>query len=425
VTLLHFPHGFLWGTATSSHQVEGDDANTDWWAFERVPGNIHDGSNADRACEWWRGRAEEDLDRAAELGTNAIRISLSWARLEPEDGRFDHASFDRYRQLLAHARARGLSPCVTLHHFTLPRWLVRDGGLLGKKLVPRFARFCARAGTELGAHVERWVTINEPNVLAFMSYFGKAWPPARGSAIDGGRALVALARMHAAGYGALKEATPETPVGLVLNVPDFVAARDNAVDRAAAKAQDAAFTGWWLSALRDGWLRPPLAMPPRHVARFAKSSDFLGVNYYGRYRVRFDPRSGATLFGRAETDRSIRTAHNDWGDVAPDGLTRQLRRVHHALGVPLVVTENGVMDAEDSLRRSYLVSHVRAVHEAIAKGADVRGYFVWSLLDNFEWAEGFEARFGLFALDPLTQIRTKRPSADLYAEICRHNGVTT
>src|SRR5262249_54417727 len=156
------------------------------------------------------------------------------------------------------------------HHFTLLRWLARDGGVLAKRLVPRFARFCARAAAELGADVERWVTLNEPNVLAFIAYLGSAWPLGRGSVRDGGRALVALACMHAVGYGALKEAASKTSVGLVLNASDFAAARDTVRDRVVAKVQDAAFVGWWLAALRDGWLRPPFALPSRHVSRVAK-----------------------------------------------------------------------------------------------------------------------------------------------------------
>ena len=212
-------------------------------------------------------------------------------------------------------------------------------------------------------------------------------------------------------------------VGLVLNAPLFEAARAlHPLDRAVTRAQDFAFTGSLLCALTTGWLLPPIALRPQHSAEIARSIDFLGLNYYGRYAVRFDPRHSMMLFGRHVQNPTVRTEGSDWGAVCARGLTQQLVRLNE-LGVPLYVTENGICDPEDRLRANYIREHVAAVHTAIAEGADVRGYFHWSLLDNFEWAEGYRAHFGLVRVDFETQRRTIRDSARVYAEICRNNAL--
>jgi beta-glucosidase len=204
-------------------------------------------------------------------------------------------------------------------------------------------------------------------------------------------------------------------------MPVFDPATHARRDRAVARAQDWAFVGAMLHALDYGLFLPPLP-GPRHVRGVARSFDWLGLNYYGRYRVAFDPKRPAELFGRRSTEGTIKTEHNDWGEPCAEGLSRQLLRLAR-FRKPLYVTENGVFDDADVRRSSYLVDHVRAVHGAIEAGADVRGYFVWSLVDNFEWAEGWATPFGLFALDRETQARTPRGSAEVYARICRANAV--
>lgn len=421
--MLRFPEGFLWGAATSSHQVEGHNEGNDWWEWEQRPGLIRDGTCSGAACEWWTGRAERDLALAAELGHNAHRLSLEWSRLEPEPSRYSVAAFDRYRAIFEAAARAGLVLMVTLNHFTLPRWASAHRGWCEPSLAERFADFAEQCAKRLGDLADLWATLNEPNVLAFMAYAGHRWPPGLGDPRAGFSALGHMLRAHRLARSAFRAERTDARVGLVLNVPRFEAARMQAVrDRAAARAQDWAMSGVVIAALHTGWLWPPLSFVPRLDGELRGAIDFMGLNYYGRYRVRFDPRLGGRLFGRHVQNNTVRTEWTDWGEPSPEGLRAQLVRLG-ALGVPIYVTENGVQDRDDVVRRSYLVSHIGAVHAAIADGVDVRGYFHWSLMDNFEWAEGWASRFGLVALDRASQSRQPRDSALLYREICRANSL--
>lgn len=421
--------GFLWGAATSHHQVE-DEEPSDWADWTREPAHTIDGSRAGAALGWWSGQAEPDLTLAASLGHNAHRLGLSWARLEPSPGQFDEAAFDRYARLLDHAHGEGLAVMATLLHFTLPRWLASEGAVLSPRFPERFARFCDRVARRLGDKLTLVATINEPSVHAFMAYAGTRWPPGLGRVDAYFRALTQLLRAHAAGHAALLDARPDTDVGIVLNLPRFEPAGDRARDRLAASLQDRFFNAIVLEALTSsreagslGGLRGPwraAALP--HIPGLRGSARWLGLNYYGRYRVRWDARAASTLFGTHETRDSVRMTHEgsstDWGEIHPEGLRDQLLRLAAASpGTPLYVTENGVMDPTDTRRLDYLERHVAAVGAAIDRGAPVRGYFHWSLLDNFEWAEGWQAPFGLVAVDRASGRRTPRPSALRYREL--------
>jgi beta-glucosidase len=417
-----FPPGFLWGTATSAHQVEGGNQNNDWSDWERVLGHIHDGTTAGRACAWWEGMAEEDLATAARLGQNAHRLGLEWSRLEPEEGRWDDAAFARYARLLDRMSELGIARMVTLSHCTLPLWMSRAGGWERPESVRWFARFARKCVRELGGRVDFWVTLNEPSATAGAGYALAEWPPGRASLRAGLRALALLLEAHASAYRTMKEELSSARIGIVINTPDIEADRPTAADRAVAAGQDWSFVRVVLRALRTGVLLPPLSLLPRRIPALRGAFDFLGANYYGRYAVRFDPGAADRLFGRHVQQPTVRAAVCDWGQVSPAGLTRQLVRLSN-LGVPLYVTENGIPDAIDAERPRFIVDHVAAVHEAIRRGADVRGYFHWSLVDNFEWSEGWTPRFGLLSLDRATQKRTPRPSAGVYAEICRANAI--
>jgi beta-glucosidase len=417
-----FPEGFVWGSATSSHQVEGGNDGNDWWDWEQRPGVIHDGTRSGDAAGWWSGRAEEDLARAAALGQTAHRLSVEWSRLEPSPGRYDDAALARYAAILDAARAHGLRTMVTLHHFTLPRWAARGGSWLDPGLPDRFGALAERCARAWGERVDLWATLNEPNVLGLAGYAAGWWPPGLRRLDLAVRAMTNLLRAHAAAYQALRRAWPAARVGLVLNLPCIEPDRPtHALDRASARAQDWAFGGVWLWALAHGRLLPPLVARSWRVPGLAGSFDWLGVNYYGRMAVRFDPRLPSRAFGRHVQVPSVRRGLADWGQIHPAGLARQLRRAA-ALGAPVYVTENGICDPDDRLRPGYLVDHIRAVRKVLAEGVDVRGYFHWSLVDNFEWAEGWSAPFGLHALDRHTQARTPRRSAAVYAAICKSHG---
>jgi beta-glucosidase len=394
-----FPAAFLLGCATSSHQVEGGNDANDWWAWEAEPGRIVGEERSGDACAWWSGYAEADLTRAAELGQNAHRLSLEWSRLEPEPGRYDAAAFDRYALLLAHLRRLDMHAMVTLHHFALPRW-VGGAGWTDPELPSRFARLAGECARRLGALVDSWATINEPLVLAFMSYLGRAWPPGHGSVASFVRVVRHLREAHDAAFASIHRERADAQVGIALNLPVFDAARPHDPrDRAVTRVQRFLFNELFLRAI-------------------ARQCDFIGINYYGRYAVRFDVRAPGQVFGRHVQRPSVRTRRTDWGQIHPSGLTEQLVWLSR-FGRPLYVTENGVFDNEDHVRQVFLRDHLSAVLEALRRGVDVRGYFHWSLVDNFEWAEGYGARFGLVAVDRHTQSRTPKASAEVYALICR------
>jgi beta-glucosidase len=417
-----FPPGFLWGTATSAHQVEGDNKNNDWSEWERLPGRIHDGTTAGRACAWWEGMAEEDLAAAARLGQNAHRLGLEWSRLEPEEGRWDDTAFFRYARMLDRMRDLNLRAMVTLNHCTLPLWVAAAGGWESDAATGWFARFARTCVERLGDRVQLWVTLNEPAAIAGAGYAMAEWPPGRANLFAGLRALSVMLRAHAAAYRAMKDVSARCAVGIVVNAPLLEADRPVVADRIVARVQDWSFMGAVLHGLQTGILLPPICVVPERVETLRRSFDFLGLNYYGRYAVRFDPREKQRFFGRHVQTPTVRAATCDWGQISPEGLTRQLLR-HANMGVPLYVTENGIPDGDDAVRPRFLRDHVLAVHEAIQKGVDVRGYFHWSLVDNFEWSEGWAPRFGLLSVDPQTQKREVRSSAEVYAAICRANSV--
>lgn len=414
------PPNFLWGAATSSYQVEGGNTGCDWSEWEQVAGRIAGGGRSGKAAEWWAGRAEEDLAVAAASGQNAHRLSLEWSRLEPEPGRWDDAAFQRYGRLLRRMRELGLEPLVTLYHFTLPRWAAAGGGWEDDGLPERLARLATECGRRLGGVVRLWVTLNEPFSLIYHGYLCGRWAPGTRPLPRIMRAARNLQRAQAASYHALHASGDGLQVGISHLMQHFVPARAGSrLDRLAAFVQQYASVVSWLEPLRTGRLCLPWSLSREAVPGLRGSADFLGVNYYGTFRVRFNP--GSLTLGRYEDAGNIRRGGVDWGAPEPEGLLDGLRR-GAALELPVYVTENGICDPTDTLRQKLLTESARTLARARREGVDVRGYFHWSLVDNFEWSEGWEAPFGLIALDPSTQVRCPRPSLALYGEIARSNG---
>jgi beta-glucosidase len=428
---LAFPAGFLWGVATSSHQYEGGNTNNQWHAWERA-GHIKSGEASGHACDWWdaaSGQAEADFDRAAAMGVNALRLSLEWSRIEPRAGEWDGAALDRYRKLLAGLRARGLAPMVTLHHFTHPIWFAERGGFLAPDAVPLFTRYVSRAVEALRDLCDCWCTINEPNVYSVRGYQLGGWPPGRVGDISGAvRAQATMARAHAAAYREIHRLQPTARVGWAQHFNTFDPANPRSpLDRLVAGVQDAGFNDFFPRAVLTGRAAFPFGLFAGDLTEVKGTCDWVGINVYARDLVAFDLRAPTTLFGRRfaapgapQGDKGVDSL---FGGIYPAGIARVARRVS-AFGKPIYVTENGVADASDRLR-PWLIAHaVRAMHDAIAEGIDLRGYFHWSLVDNFEWDEGWGMRFGLYALDEKTQQRAPRPSAALYGSIARANTLT-
>jgi len=423
--VLSFPKGFLFGCATAAHQVEGGNRN-DWWRWERTPGHIKDGSTADVACGHWE-RYREDLRELAAYGQNAHRFSVEWSRVEPREGEFDSQALEHYADVVRACRENGMEPLVTLHHFTFPLWLADAGGARAPQAPARFARFAARCAEAFGAEVRWWITVNEPVVLATIGHLRGEWPPGERSLLHSFAALRGLTRMHAAATSALRTVAArngwEARVSVAHHVRGLLPANPRSrLDRAAAALPDHVFNRWFLRACRSGRLLPPVGAGQR-VAGLRGSLDWLGLNYYCDDVLAFDARRPGELFARQGPAPDLPLSSFGWA-IEPDGLRRALHMVSRETGgLPIVITENGVADQRDELRPRYLVEHLAAVHRAIAEGVDVRGYTHWTAWDNFEWAEGCSQRFGLFAVDPVTLERCPKPSAAVYAEICRAGGI--
>lgn len=424
---LRFPSGFRWGAATAAYQVEGDNTNAQWYRWEQQ-GRIASGDRCGPACDWWR-QAERDFDLARSLGLNALRLSIEWSRIEPRPGEWSAAAVARYREMLSGLRERGIEPLVTLHHFTHPIWFEERGAFQAPDAVDRFARFAGFAAEQLGDLCDFWCTINEPNVYSVFAYQLGAHPPGRrGDLRAAVRVQATLARAHAAAYRAIHRVQPEARVGWAQHYNIFDPARPrHPLDRAVAALQDLAFNEFFPRALRGGRAPFPFSLLAGDLRDARGTCDFVGVNVYARDLVRFDPRRPAELFGRREVVPGA--PHGDsgavpsYGEAYPEGIARVVRRVA-TFGKPIYVTEHGVADASDRLRPWLIAVAARVMHQALTEGHDLRGYYHWTLVDNFEWNEGWSTRFGLAALDVATQARTLRPSGRLYGEIARANALT-
>jgi beta-glucosidase len=411
-----FPPGFLWGTATAAHQVEGGNHGNDWWDWEQRPGAIRNGDRSDPACDHYQ-RFEADFDLLRSLHQNAHRLSVEWSRIEPAEGHFDTGAIRHYREVLEALRQRGLEPMVTLQHYTLPRWLAARGGWLDPTSIDRFARFTDRFLTDLGDLVTYWVTINEPTGIVYQSYLAGEWPPGVRDFRSGVGVLQHLLRAHWAAYERIKARHPAAQVGLAHHLRIFDPFRAwHPLDRVVAVAYQRVFNETLLRSLRTGRAAFPLSQAGA-IAGPHPSQDFIGLNYYTRNLVRFNRRARGEFFGE-RVNRANAPISNQGLEIYPEGLYRLLSALKREQ-LPIYITENGVSDANDSLRPAFLRQHLRAALRAIQQGVPVRGYFHWTCFDNFEWAEGYTLKFGLASCDLLTQVRRVRPSGRLYAEICR------
>ncbi len=416
-----FPPGFRWGTATSAHQVEGCNRNNDWWAFEQLPGRIRGGDRSGRACDWWRN-AEADFDRMAALHLNAHRMSVEWSRLEPEPGRVDGTAVRRYRQMLQGLRDRGMEPMVSLHHFTLPLWAAARGGWENPAAVEWFSGHARRCAEWFGDLVDLWVTVNEPNLVVVLGYLQGRHPPAVRNPARARRAARHLLLAHAAAYHAVHEVQPRARVGIAHHLRPMDPQRPrHPLDRWVARTHGEWFNWMWLDVLCRGTSAAPLGPGP--LSGCAGTVDFVGVNYYTRDRVRFAAWAVHSAFGLHRPTPGAPTSDFGYGEICPEGLARVLWEAWERYRRPLYVTENGLPDAQDRWRARFLLDHLAVVHRVLAKGVPVLGYYHWSIVDNFEWTEGWRMKFGLVAVDPHTQRRWARPSAAVYGSVCAANGL--
>ncbi|MDY7229999.1 glycoside hydrolase family 1 protein [Hyalangium rubrum] len=430
------PPGFMLGTSTSSHQVEGGNENQ-WSAWERGQWpdgrpHIKDGTVSGEATDSWN-RFDEDVRLIQRLGSNAYRFGLEWSRLQPTQDTWDEEALARYTQWARTLRQNGITPLVTLYHFTLPNWVVDTGGWENPATIDAFEAYTARVAEAMGGEVDWWCTVNEPNVYAVLGYLDAEWPPGRQDEKATATVLSHLIEAHARAARQLRQKdtvdadgdSHATRIGLAHHVRVFQPATGSAVDTTVAGLTDAFFNESVPEALRTGRIRlsiPGSVSLDREVEGLKGSIDYFGINYYTRDYVR-------QYFGEPSLSRQYvprGREKNDLGwDLYPEGLYLFLTR-YAKLGLPLLVTENGMADHTGERRPYYLQSHIYAVEQARAAGADVRGYFHWSLLDNFEWAEGYEPKFGLFSVDLASPEKTRQdtPAVATFQEIARNLGLT-
>ncbi|TSC80780.1 MAG: beta-glucosidase [Parcubacteria group bacterium Gr01-1014_29] len=395
-----FPDGFLWGAATSAHQVEGDNRN-DWTEWEKKNAERLSKTNgakyppenyiSDQACDHY-SRYEEDFDIAKSLGHNAHRFSIEWSRVEPEEGKFDEKEIEHYRDVIRALRERGMEPFVTLWHWTNPIWFAEAGGWENKKATEYFVRYVEKVVDVLG-DVKFWITMNEQEAFARHGYFTKDRPPATGTIFTAYHVLKKLVHAHEQAYQVIKNIRPKSLVGFSESRVFF-----EPYNRLPHNLLATKLIAWWRNnAFFD---------------QFVKHSDFIGQQYYFHSRVRLNPFVSHWGF---QYNENKKVSDMGW-ELYPEGLYHVLTDLTK-YKKPIYITENGLADARDEHRAWFIREHVRWMKKAMDEGADVRGYFYWSLLDNFEWDKGFWPRFGLVEVNYQTLERTIRPSAWEYKKI--------
>jgi beta-glucosidase len=453
---MNFPEGFLWGAATAAYQVEGavdEDGRgpSIWDTFSHTPGNVLHEDTGDIACDQYH-RLEEDLDLMAGLGINAYRFSVAWPRIQPEgSGPANQKGLDYYRRLVDGLLERSIEPMLTLYHWDLPQALEDRGGWVSREISERFAGYAGLVYEALADVVPFWITLNEPWVSAWLGYrIGVHAPGHR----DVSKALAAthhLLLAHGLALEKMRSVGGYGQLGITLNLSPVRSASEDAADTAATRRVDGNANRLYLDPLFRG-VYPEDAMEDyRKIGDFSfvrdgdldlisAPMDFLGVNYYMRHTVMDGSReTGTTTVVRFSDLKAVtvpppgvETTAMGWG-IEPEGLTELLLRLDREYTkLPLYITENGAAfhdyvspegEVGDEERVAFLDAHFRAAHEAIEQGVNLKGYLVWSLLDNFEWAEGYSKRFGIVYVDYSTQRRIPKMSARWYAEVIRRNGI--
>jgi beta-glucosidase len=417
----HFPEDFRWGVATAAHQVEGNNTNNDWWAWEQDEGHIKEGHQSKKACNWWES-AEADFDRAAYMGVNALRLSVEWSRIEPHPGEFDDSALQRYGEMLQGLRERNIEPLVTLHHFANPLWLAEQGGWENPETITRFTRFTRRVVQALGPYCDMWCTINEPNVYSFLGYVDGTWPPGKNEFKTAMCVIRHLLLAHAAAYREIHDVQANARVGLAHHIRVLDPANPQSfMDRRVTKIADHVFNQAIITALTKG--RWPWPVGLGLIRKLRSTLDWIGLNYYTRELVAFDRSQREALFSRRQHTKGAEMLDGDYGEFYAQGMFRCLKRLA-SLKLPIYVTENGCPDEDDDQRPRYLLTHLHQVWRATQLCCPVMGYYHWTLVDNFEWAEGWTLRFGLISLSLKNKSRKPRTSADLYADLIHANAIT-
>ncbi len=409
---LKFPKKFLWGASISTHQVEGGNHNQ-WTAWELEtaqvkvaqapymyqhlpiwdeikdqalnPSNYVSGRTADHFK-----RYEADFDLAKKLHLNTLRLGIEWSRIEPKEGEFNKAALKHYQNYFEALKERGITPIITLWHWTFPEWFAEKGGFLHRRNVKYFVRYVRHLAEHLDIDFRYVITLNEPTVYAAMSYHERRWPPEGGSKFAMIAVMRNLARAHRKSYRLLKKLHPKAQIGLAHNCAYYYGGYDSWISH---------FIARWAHYFANEWF----------VDRVKRTQDFFGLNYYFANQVL------GTRVHNPEDNKK-----NDLGwDMQPDKIRPLLMQLHQKYKLPFIITESGVADRNDKYRKWWIAQSVKAMDEAMKDGVKLQGYIHWSLLDNFEWAEGFWPRFGLLEVNYKTMKRRPRQSAIWYSRLIK------
>ncbi len=387
--MISFPRDFFWGAATSAYQVEGDNVSSDWWEWEKRVNVKEPSGCATRHYEFYA----QDFDLAKELNHNCHRLSIEWARIEPEEGKFSQKELNHYKQVILALKERSLTPIVTLHHFTNPIWFAKSGGWRNKKAGNYFLRYVEKVVSLLSSDVPFWVTINEPMVYTYFSYLLGTWPPQDKSILAARQVTKNLVNIHIKAYHLIrdiyKKHNLEYPkISIAQNMQAFVPCPLTLKNKLCAYLRHKFYN---------------LEFIERLIAK--RSIDFIGMNYYSPSWV-----------GRGE-HKLLRKNTMGW-DIYPQGLYDLLLSLKK-YRLPVFILENGVCADDDALRWDYIREHLESVNKAMLDGVRIIGYIYWSLLDNYEWDKGFGPRFGLIEVDYNTYKRSIRESAKKFSEVCK------
>lgn len=390
-----FPKNFLWGVAISGHQTEGNNLNSDWYAWERQ-GKIMDGNNSGRACGFYH-RYQEDIDLAKQLNLNCFRLGIEWSRIEPKRGEWDEKEIEHYRDVLLYLKKNNLKVFLTIWHFTLPQWFAEEIGWEGKESVFYFSRYLEKVIEEFSDLVDFWITLNEPTMYAGAAYLINIWPPQKKSILKTIQTIFNLVKAHKKSYQLIHQKIKNAQVGIAQNVVYFRFSQ-NPLDRPLA------------------WIFNCLYNKLFHLLT-KKYHDFIGLNYYYAYQVTNlkIAKKIRRVIVRSLRKKDLRV------EIYPPGIY-QVVKLFKKYKKPIYITENGIDDATDTKRIPFIKETLRWLYRAIEEKIDIRGYMHWSLIDNFEWQEGFEPRYGLIEINYINQERKIRPSAEIYGEIAKENG---
>jgi beta-glucosidase len=436
-----FPKNFIWGTATAAHQIEGNNENTNWGEWEKQPGKIKNGSNAVKAVDGWN-RAKDDVKLMKDLGVNSYRFSLAWNKIEPEKGKINDDALKHYDDLINELKANNIEPMITLHHFTHPIWFEQLGAFEKEENIKHFVEFSKLVFARYNNRVKFWVTLNEPNVFVTSAYFNTVFPPGSSNSKLGGEVLKNMLKAHVEVYRVLKSepfavanglrqnsnitnskvkpsATADgsdIQIGLATSIFQFEPYRRwHLGDWAIARSSDAIFNETILGFFRTGTLSYSVPLDTSFVYTdldAPNTLDFIGVNYYSHFAYKFD-------FDFKKATQSIAVEGEEMTDmpytIYTEGIYRAIEDAAK-LKKPIIITENGIADSKDDRRGKYIKQSLYAVSKAIKDGYDVRGYYYWSLMDNFEWAEGYTQKFGLYEVDLQTQERKLREGSKAFVD---------